>query len=95
LGSVPKGTAKKSTSANLGLEAQTWAAADALSGSVDSTARKHVVLGAILFAHISDAFEEELARLVAEKGDGAQHIAHHRARGRACDARATRAFGLA
>ncbi len=55
-------TAKqKSTSATLGFEAQLWAAANALRGSMDAAEYKHVVLGLIFLKYISDAFEEHYA----------------------------------
>ena len=60
-----------STAANLGFEAQLWAAADALRGSMDAAEYKHVVLGLIFLKYISDAFEEEHARLEAERAQGA------------------------
>ena len=40
-----KKSSKKNTAANLGFEAQMWAAADALRGSMDADEYKHVVLG--------------------------------------------------
>ncbi len=45
----PKRAARKSTAANapLGLEAQLWAAADALRNNMDAAEYKHVVLGLI------------------------------------------------
>jgi type I restriction enzyme M protein len=69
-----KGTkqpAKPDTGANLGFEAKLWAAADALRGSMDAAEYKHVVLGLIFLKYISDAFEEQHARLVAERAKGA------------------------
>src|SRR2546425_12608107 len=45
--------------------------ADALRGSMDAAEYKHVVLGLIFLKYISDAFEEQHARLVAEKEKGA------------------------
>jgi type I restriction enzyme M protein len=68
-----KGTKKRvaerqnTTSANLGFEAQLWAAADALRGSMDAAEYKHVVLGLIFLKYISDAFEEQHAKLEAER----------------------------
>jgi len=38
---------KSTTSANLGFEAQLWAAANELSGSMDAAEHKHTVLGVI------------------------------------------------
>jgi type I restriction enzyme M protein len=55
----------------LGYEAQLWQMADALRGSMDAAEYKHVVLGLIFLKYISDAFEEQHARLVAEQAQGA------------------------
>src|SRR2546426_2693048 len=57
--------------ANVGYEAQLWQMADALRGSMDAAEYKHVVLGLIFLKYISDAFEEQHARLEAEKSKGA------------------------
>ncbi len=57
--------------ANLGFEAQLWAAADALRNNMDAAEYKHVVLGLIFLKYISDAFEEQHARLDAERSQGA------------------------
>jgi type I restriction enzyme M protein len=57
--------------ATVGYEAQLWRMADALRGSMDAAEYKHVVLGLIFLKYISDAFEEQHARLVAEKATGA------------------------
>ncbi len=59
------------TAANLGFEQQLWAAANALRGSMDAAEYKHVVLGLIFLKYISDAFEEQRARLEAEREQGA------------------------
>ncbi len=64
-------TAKKSTGATVGYEAQLWQMADALRGSMDAAEYKHVVLGLIFLKYISDAFEEQHARLEAQRGEGA------------------------
>src|SRR5882672_6896526 len=45
--------------------------ADALRGSMDAAEYKHVVLGLIFLKYISDAFEEQHAKLVADKKSGA------------------------
>jgi len=45
--------------------------ADAMRGSMDAAEYKHVVLGLIFLKYISDAFEEQHARLVAEQANGA------------------------
>ena len=54
-----------------GYEAELWAMADALRGSMDAAEYKHVVLGLIFLKYISDAFEERHAQLTAEQADGA------------------------
>ncbi|MBN2140855.1 MAG: SAM-dependent DNA methyltransferase [Desulfovibrionaceae bacterium] len=64
-------TKKNKNSANLGFEAQMWQAADALRGSMDAAEYKHVVLGLIFLKYISDAFEEQHAKLEAERAQGA------------------------
>ena len=57
--------------ATLGFEEKLWQAADALRGSMDAAEYKHVVLGLIFLKYISDAFEEQHARLEAERAQGA------------------------
>jgi type I restriction enzyme M protein len=57
--------------ANLGFEAELWKAADALRSNMDAAEYKHVVLGLIFLKYISDAFEEQHARLDAERDQGA------------------------
>ena len=59
------------TGANLGFEAQLWQTANALRGTMDAAEYKHVVLGLIFLKFISDAFEEQRARLIAEQDQGA------------------------
>src|SRR5580704_3371684 len=54
-----------------GLEAQLWAAADALRSNMDAAEYKHVVLGLIFLKYISDAFEEQHAKLDADRKSGA------------------------
>ena len=61
----------KNNGATLGFEATLWAAADKLRGHMDAAEYKHVVLGLLFLKYISDAFEEQHARLVAEKASGA------------------------
>ncbi|MDP3938396.1 MAG: class I SAM-dependent DNA methyltransferase, partial [Deltaproteobacteria bacterium] len=63
--------ARNTTGATIGYEAQLWQMADALRGSMDAGEYKHVVLGLIFLKYISDAFEEQHAKLVAEKASGA------------------------
>jgi type I restriction enzyme M protein len=57
--------------ANLGFEKQLWQAADALRSNMDAAEYKHVVLGLIFLKYISDAFEEQHAKLEAELSQGA------------------------
>jgi len=64
-------TANTTVGANLGFEAQLWQAANALRGSMDAAEYKHVVLGLIFLKYISDAFEEQLRKLEAERAQGA------------------------
>ena len=54
-----------------GYEAELWAMADALRGSMDAAEYKHVVLGLIFLKYISDAFEERYDQLTAEHAEGA------------------------
>ena len=62
---------KNGTAANVGYEAELWQMADALRGSMDAAEYKHVVLGLIFLKYISDAFEEQHAKLEAEQDQGA------------------------
>ena len=57
--------------ATTGYEAELWAIADALRGSMDAAEYKHVVLGLIFLKYISDAFEERHATVLAEWGEEA------------------------
>ena len=57
--------------ATTGYEAELWAMADALRGSMDAAEYKHVVLGLIFLKYISDAFEERHAAVLAEWGEDA------------------------
>ncbi|MBY0230345.1 MAG: type I restriction-modification system subunit M [Gemmataceae bacterium] len=61
----------KSSGADLGFEAQLWKMADALRSNMDAAEYKHVVLGLIFLKYISDAFEEQHAKLEGLKGEGA------------------------
>ncbi len=63
--------ATEESGATVGYEAQLWQMADALRGSMDAAEYKHVVLGLIFLKYISDAFEEQHARLEAERAQGA------------------------
>ena len=58
-----------SNGANVGHEAQLWQMADALRGNMDAAEYKHVVLGLIFLKYISDAFEEQHAKLVSRAGE--------------------------
>ena len=57
--------------ATLGYEAELWQMADALRGSMDASEFEHVSFGLLHLKYISDAFEERLAALGAEKAQGA------------------------
>src|SRR5579884_3395476 len=59
------------SAATVGYEAELWQMADALRGSMDAAEYKHVVLGLIFLKYISDAFEEQHAKLEAERAQGA------------------------
>src|SRR5512136_108261 len=61
----------ESSAAMIGFEDQLWRAADALRSNMDAAEYKHVVLGLIFLKYISDAFEEQHARLEAERAEGA------------------------
>lgn len=52
--------------ANLGFEAEIFAAADKLRGNIDAAEYKTVVLGLIFLKYISDSFEEKYQELLAE-----------------------------
>ena len=54
--------------ATTGYEAELWAMADALRGSMDAAEYKHVALGLIFLKYISDAFEERRAAVLAKWG---------------------------
>ncbi|GIW33854.1 class I SAM-dependent DNA methyltransferase [Meiothermus sp.] len=64
-------SSSNATGAALGYEAELWKMADALRGSMDAAEYKHVVLGLIFLKYISDAFEEQHAKLEAERAQGA------------------------
>ena len=57
--------------ATTGYEAELWAMADALRGSMDAAEYKHVVLGLIFLKYISDAFEERRAAVLDKWGEDA------------------------
>jgi type I restriction enzyme M protein len=54
--------------ANLGFEEKLWQAADKMRGHMDPGEYKHVALGLIFLKYISDAFEEQRAKLAKEPG---------------------------
>ena len=62
---------KSNGGATIGYEAELWAMADALRGSMDASEYKHVVLGLIFLKYVSDAFEELRKRLESERDQGA------------------------
>ena len=64
-------TTQTDSGATTGHEAELWAMADALRGSMDAAEYKHVVLGLIFLKYISDAFEEHHAAVLAEWGEEA------------------------
>ena len=74
---------KNGNGATLGFEATPWQAADKLRNNMDAAEYKHVVLGLIFLKYISDAFEEQHAKLVAEQDEGAdpEHPDEYRAAG--------------
>ncbi len=57
--------------ATLGFETKLWQAADKLRNNMDAAEYKHVVLGLVFLKYISDAFEEQRTKLVADKKSGA------------------------
>jgi len=63
----PKRNSTPTTAATVGYEAELWQMADALRGSMDAAEYKHVVLGLIFLKYISDAFEEQHAKLEAKR----------------------------
>ena len=65
------GSDKSNNGANLGFESDLWRAADAMRSNMDAAEYKHVVLGLIFLKYISDAFEEQHAKLEAERTQGA------------------------
>lgn len=65
------GKAKNGNNGQIGFEAELWRMADALRNNMDAAEYKHVVLGLLFLKYISDAFEEQHARLEAEKKQGA------------------------
>ncbi|MBI3467479.1 MAG: SAM-dependent DNA methyltransferase, partial [Planctomycetes bacterium] len=68
---MAKENANNKSSGNLGFENDLWRAADALRSNMDAAEYKHVVLGLIFLKYISDAFEEQHAKLDADRKSGA------------------------
>jgi type I restriction enzyme M protein len=68
---MPRPKATNGNGANLGFEARLWQTADALRNNMDAAEYKHVVLGLIFLKYISDAFEEQHARLTGQSAQGA------------------------
>lgn len=67
-----RGKNSKAESAGNGdFKATLWKAADALRSNMDAAEYKHVVLGLIFLKYISDAFEDQHAKLEADKKSGA------------------------
>ncbi|MDO5352699.1 MAG: class I SAM-dependent DNA methyltransferase [Succinatimonas sp.] len=60
---------KDTNTADVGFEQMIWAAADKLRGNIDASEYKGVVLGLVFLKYLSDHFEEQYAKLVAD-GDG-------------------------
>ncbi len=53
------------------LEKKLWKTADKLRKNMDAAEYKHVALGLIFLKYISDAFEEQYQKLLAQKSEGA------------------------
>ena len=66
-----KAAASGNSGATTGYEAELWAMADTLRGSMDAAEYKHVVLGLIFLKYISDAFEERQHILSNQVSEGA------------------------
>ena len=62
----------KTNGADLGFEVELFKAADKLRGNMEPSDYKHVVLGLIFLKYISDAFEEQYQRLMAEDASAAE-----------------------
>ena len=65
-GMTKMATKQTDSGATTGYEAELWAMADALRGSMDAAEYKHVVLGLVFLKYISDAFEECRAAVLAK-----------------------------
>ncbi len=62
---------KRASGVDLGFEAKLFQAADKLRNNMDAGEYKHVVLGLIFLKYISDAFDEQYTKLMADKKNGA------------------------
>ncbi|PJA97213.1 MAG: hypothetical protein CO129_02410 [Ignavibacteriales bacterium CG_4_9_14_3_um_filter_34_10] len=62
---------KNNTTQEEPIEKKLWKTADKLRKNMDAAEYKHVVLGLIFLKYISDAFEEQYQKLVAQKSEGA------------------------
>lgn len=71
--------ALKSDAAAATYEGELWKTAAALRGSMGATEYKRVVLGLIVLKHISDVFEGQHAKLVAEEAAGIDSAHAYRA----------------
>ena len=68
---IEKMATNSTNGANLGFEGELWKMADGLRSNMDAAEYKHVVLGLIFLKYISDAFEEQHAKLDADRQSGA------------------------
>ncbi len=62
---------KNGNNGQIGFEAELWRMADALRNNMDAAEYKHVVLGLLFLKYISDAFEEQHAKLGVQRAEGA------------------------
>ncbi len=62
---------RKTNRGIIGFEAELWRVADALRNNMDAAEYKHIVLGLIFLKYISDAFEEQHAKLEMDRALGA------------------------
>ena len=68
---IEKMATNSTNGANLGFENELWKMADGLRSNMDAAEYKHVVLGLIFLKYISDAFEEQHAKLDTDCPSGA------------------------
>jgi len=62
---------RERTNTPLGFETELWRVANALRNNMDPAEYKHIVLGLIFLKYISDAFEDQHARLEVDRTLGA------------------------